>query len=43
MGALIVLMLASLIFLSAILIGMALMMRTRWDRLTPRRQRDERQ
>ena len=30
-GVIIILLLASLIFLSAILIGLALMMRTRWD------------
>ncbi len=41
MGGLIALMLASLIFLSAVLIGMALIMRTRWERLTPPRQRDK--
>jgi len=37
-GVIVILLLASLIFLSAILIGLALMMRSRWDRMPPRQQ-----
>ncbi len=42
-GVIIILLLASLVFLSAILIGFALMMRSRWDRLPPRQQLGRRQ
>ncbi|HUY79328.1 MAG TPA: hypothetical protein VMV29_21340 [Ktedonobacterales bacterium] len=37
-GVIIILLLASLIFLSAILIGLALMIRTRWDPMASGRQ-----